>query len=106
MTNKNRNYAALATAAGAAGLALGIQAAVRFSRRISFRGKNVLITGGSRGLGLVLARQFADEGANVAICARDEEELRRAQDDLRQYGVDVLAVQCDLPSREQIEGMI
>jgi NAD(P)-dependent dehydrogenase (short-subunit alcohol dehydrogenase family) len=46
-------------------------------RRYSFDGKVVLITGGSRGFGLVLARQLAKEGAAVALMARDEEELRR-----------------------------
>lgn len=106
MKRRENSHVALAAGAGAIGLAWGIQSAVRFKRRFSFRGKTVLITGGSRGLGLVLARRFANEGADVAICARDEEELRRAQNDLRQYGVDVLAVQCDLTSRQQIEGMI
>ncbi len=41
-------------------------------------GKTALITGGSRGLGLVMARQLIDMGARVAICARDEVELQRA----------------------------
>jgi hypothetical protein len=45
------------------------------SRRIDFRDKVVLITGGSRGLGLVLARQLVTAGAPVAICSRDEREL-------------------------------
>ena len=106
MTRRSNNYAAWGTAAGAVGLALGVQAAVRFSRRISFRGKTVLITGGSRGLGLVLARKFAAEGASVAICARDEDELDDARRDIQQFGIDVLAVQCDITERIQVEGMI
>ncbi len=48
------------------------------------QGKAVLITGGSRGLGLVLARVFADEGARIAICARNNEELRRAKERFRE----------------------
>jgi len=106
MRRRDNNYVGWATAAGAVGLALGIQTAVRFSRRISFRGKAVLITGGSRGLGLVLARQFAREGASVAICARDEDELNDARRDIQRFGVDVLAVQCDVAERYQVEGMI
>ena len=43
--------------------------------RFSFQGRVALITGGSRGLGLVLARQICDEGGRVAILARDEDEL-------------------------------
>src|SRR5437773_4657083 len=42
-----------------------------------FRDKSVLITGGSRGLGLVLAREFAKRGARVAVCARSAAELER-----------------------------
>ena len=103
---RDNNYTALAIGAGAAGLLIGVGAAVRLRRRINFDGKTVLITGGSRGLGLVLARRFAEHGANVAVCARDEEELNRARADLRGYGVDVLAVQCDVTVREQVEGMI
>jgi short-subunit dehydrogenase len=55
----------------------------------SFRGKAVLITGGSRGLGLVLARKLARERARIAIVARDEAELERAKTDLRRRGVEV-----------------
>src|SRR5687768_13640627 len=86
----------LVAALAAAGLCAAATAAVRWSRRIDFRGKVVLITGGSRGLGLVLARQFAEEGARLAICARDPEELTRAVDDLAARGAEVLAVPCDV----------
>lgn len=90
----------------AAGAAIALRAAVRYHRRFDFRGKTVLITGGSRGLGLVLARQFAREGARIAICARDEDELRTAERDLRSRGADVLAVQCDVTSEPQVSGMV
>lgn len=99
-------YARWASATGAAGLIFGAQLAVRFKRRISFHNKTVVITGGSRGLGLVLARRFAEERANVAICARNEDEVNRARAELREYGVDVLGVQCDVTVREQVTGMI
>lgn len=106
MARRSFNRTPLAIGAGAVGLIVGAQAAVRFRRRMDFRGKIVLITGGSRGLGLVLARSFAEKGADVAICARDEDELYRARAELREYGVDVLAVQCDVTSREQVDGMV
>lgn len=46
---------------------------------LSLAGKRVLVTGGSKGIGLACARAFADEGANVAICSRSETNLATAQ---------------------------
>ncbi len=72
-----------------------------------FKNKTVLITGGSRGLGLVLAREFAREGARrLAICARDERELGQARMDLEKFGVEVMAVQCDLTNKQDVNEMV
>ena len=101
MDRKLLNALALGAAAGAA---LGLYKASR--RRYEFAGRTVAITGGSRGLGLVLARRFADLGARVAICARDEGELRRAEQELNDRGGDVLAVQCDLMVPEDAQKFI
>jgi short-subunit dehydrogenase len=102
--------AALGTAAGVtAGLAAGVTAltvARRLRGGLELRGKNVLITGSSRGLGLALARQFAAQSCNVVICARDSEELNRAAEDLRRSGANVLAVVCDVTKREQVDRMV
>jgi NAD(P)-dependent dehydrogenase (short-subunit alcohol dehydrogenase family) len=70
------------------------------------RGKTVLVTGGSRGLGLVLARQFALDGAKVAICARDQEELELAGIDLRNGGAEVMTVQCDVTNAADVENTV
>ncbi|MCC6491690.1 MAG: SDR family oxidoreductase [Pirellulales bacterium] len=78
------------------------RAAVSCHRRYNFLGRVVVITGGSRGLGLVLARQLADEGARIAICARDQRELIRAARELEARGVDVLAYPCDLADADQL----
>lgn len=75
-------------------------------RKLDFRDKTVLITGGSRGLGLEMARQLAHEGANIAICARDEDELARAQSELQQYGIDVFAEVCDITDKVQVERFV
>lgn len=75
-------------------------------RKFDFRDKTVLITGGSRGLGLELARQLAGEGANIAICARDADELDRAQSELQQYGIDVFAEVCDITAKGQVERFV
>ncbi len=68
--------------------------------------KTVLITGGSRGLGLVLAREFVREGARIAICARDEQELEQARLDLEKRGAEVMAIDCDVTSNAQVMEMI
>ena len=52
---------------------------VRQMRRYNLADKNVAITGGSRGLGLALARTFLRRGAKVALLARDPEALERAR---------------------------
>jgi NAD(P)-dependent dehydrogenase (short-subunit alcohol dehydrogenase family) len=71
------------------------------------RDKAVLITGGSRGLGLVLARELLSRGARVAICARSEEELERAFVDLAERGGShLLAIPCDITDRDQVELMV
>jgi NAD(P)-dependent dehydrogenase (short-subunit alcohol dehydrogenase family) len=86
------------------GLALAGCLISRATRRTcSFAGKVVLITGGSRGLGLVLARQLCAEGARVALLARDPDELARAREELVQRGGEVLTISCDLLEREQID---
>jgi len=93
------------TAAGV-GLCLAARSLVRRSRWIDLRGRAVLITGGSRGLGLVLAREFVEHGARVAVCARDPDELNRAVADLTRRGGDVASFPCDVTRNEQVEQMV
>jgi NAD(P)-dependent dehydrogenase (short-subunit alcohol dehydrogenase family) len=73
-----------------------------------FAAKSVVITGGSRGLGLVLARELAEEGARLILVARDEEELARAADDIRsrQPFADVLAITADVRNRADADRAI
>jgi short-subunit dehydrogenase len=70
------------------------------------QGKTVLITGGSRGLGLVMAREFAREGARLVLCARDETELQRAQTDVESFGGEVMTVSCDVTNKQSVTEMI
>ena len=71
--------------------------------RFSYRDKIALITGGSRGLGLEIARQICARGAKVVLIARDAEELARAKTDLDRFATDVLTIQCDLLETAQIQ---
>jgi NAD(P)-dependent dehydrogenase (short-subunit alcohol dehydrogenase family) len=79
-----------------------VRGLLRQRRRIDLSGKIAVVTGGSRGLGLVLARELLQRGARVAICARDEGELERARVELAGLG-EVFASPCDLASRGDIE---
>jgi NAD(P)-dependent dehydrogenase (short-subunit alcohol dehydrogenase family) len=87
-------------AAGVVGLALG--AVVRAKHTWSFSGKVVLITGGSRGLGLVLARQLAAQGARLALLARGADDLTRAARELRGRGAEVLELPTDVGDEAQV----
>ena len=81
------------------GATLGLaSAARRITRRAQmFDGRVVVITGGSRGLGLELARAFAGTGARVAICARTSADLARAAEEFNSRGCSILARVCDVP---------
>src|SRR6188768_1638749 len=95
------------------GLAAGVGAdlvATRLSRArlaVSFEGRVVLLTGGSRGLGLVMARQLVDEGARVVLLARDLGELERAREELEARGRgEVLTIRCDVRRRADVRAAV
>lgn len=92
----------------AAGFGAGVAAfsLLRKQREINLNGKVVLITGGSRGLGLQMAREFAAEGSRLVLCARDEAELERARDDLQSRGAEVSTFVCDVSDQEQVNRMV
>jgi NAD(P)-dependent dehydrogenase (short-subunit alcohol dehydrogenase family) len=91
-----------------AALLLGAWITARAIRtaRYTLHDKVVLITGGSRGLGLVLARHVCGRGGNVALIARDREELARAKGDLAPRGGKVLTIECDLLDAGQIQSAV
>ncbi|MGH9407230.1 MAG: SDR family NAD(P)-dependent oxidoreductase [Terriglobia bacterium] len=70
------------------------------------RGKVVLITGGSRGLGLLLAREFARQGCRVALCARHRDQLERAREDLAARGADVWIGTCDVSNADEVQRLV
>jgi len=98
----------LRTWIGAAALFAGLHTAARRWResRYDLRGRVVLITGGSRGLGLLLAREYARHGARLALTARSGSALERAGGELRERGVDVVTVECDVSDPRSVSAMI
>ncbi len=88
--------------AGALLLGAWVTARAIRTARYTLRNKVAVITGGSRGLGLVLARHICAQCGNVALIARDPDELARAKADLAPRGGAVLTVQCDLLDAAQI----
>jgi short-subunit dehydrogenase len=97
------DLAALAILAAGTGALMAARSSLKRDRNYDFRGKVVVITGGSRGLGLVLARELASEGARLAICARDEQDLEDARGQLAANGVDVFTHACDLRNYGEVE---
>jgi NAD(P)-dependent dehydrogenase (short-subunit alcohol dehydrogenase family) len=96
----------LTIAAAAAGTALLVSRDRRRKRRIDFRGASVVVTGGSRGLGLEIARRFAAEGARLTLVARNAAGLERARAELEAKGASVRIFACDLGRREEAETAI
>ena len=102
----NGNTTDVLKIAALAGGALLVKSTIDRLREYDLQNKTVLITGGSRGLGLVLAREFAGEGSRLVLCARDEQELEYARMDLGELGAEVMTVKCDVRNKEDVADMI
>jgi NAD(P)-dependent dehydrogenase (short-subunit alcohol dehydrogenase family) len=97
---------------GETGLAAGLLAGVlaykgaQWLREEDLRGQVAVITGASRGLGFLLARELAKQGCKVAICARDAAELERARLDPESQGAEVFSAVFDVSDQVQVERFI
>jgi short-subunit dehydrogenase len=74
--------------------------------RSRFAGETALVTGGSRGLGLLIAERLGRRGCRVMICARDAEELAAAGDRLREQGIDADTFVCDLTDPQTADRLV
>ncbi len=90
-------YLSAGTAAAA-----GVAAWRRHRAATRLAGQTVVITGGSRGLGLALTSEFLARGAHVWLLARDEDELRRARERLRAWGSRVGVAPCDVRDAQSV----
>ena len=73
---------------------------------MDFKNKNIIITGGSRGIGFAVARAFLHAGGNVCIVARDKKEAARAKKELEKIRSSVCAVMCDVSEEEQVKKIV
>ena len=89
-------------------LALAARSAIRANALRKLRSKTVLITGGSRGLGLEIARQCLQHGARVAFCGRTSRQVSEAARELQdQFGEQqVLGMQCDITQEDDVSAFV
>ena len=74
---------------------------------LGLKDKVAVVTGGSVGIGLAVARGLAQEGVHLAVCARDEERLQERAAEIRdQFGIKVLAVKADVSKMEDIDVLV
>jgi len=71
-----------------------------------FKGKRVVVAGGSKGIGRSIALGFAAAGARLSICARGEVALRKTQDELSAFGADAHAASCDLGVEADVKNYV
>jgi NAD(P)-dependent dehydrogenase (short-subunit alcohol dehydrogenase family) len=87
-------------------LGLTCRELVARTREADLSGQVALITGGSRGLGLAIARELAQQQCRLALCARDSDELERAAEELRASGGEVLPIVCDVGIETDVTAMV
>lgn len=109
MRTNNRDSgvnAVFAWAAAGVGLFLVARAVAKEFSKLNLLGKVVLITGGSRGFGLVLARHLGAKGAKLAICARSADDLELARQELDSAGIEVITMTVDVTINEEVKAMV
>ena len=71
----------------------------------SFKDKAVVITGGTSGIGLSLAKALASEGAQVLIAGMDQQKAEERASELQNNGLQVFGVRCDVSNPEEVESL-
>jgi NAD(P)-dependent dehydrogenase (short-subunit alcohol dehydrogenase family) len=73
---------------------------------LGLKGRRALVTGGSKGIGRRIAATFAEEGSDVAICARDASELAAAVEVLSEHGTRVVGTALDVADGAALAGWV
>ena len=73
---------------------------------LGLKGKRVLVTGGSHGIGRAISLCLAEEGCDVAICARDENKISKVVDEIGDRGVKAFGILCDVFDRGQVDRLV
>lgn len=73
---------------------------------LGLEGRKAIVTGGSKGLGRAIATGLAEAGCDVAICARDQEEVQRAGKELQEHGHAVFAKVADVTDPDQVQDFV
>src|SRR5262245_45772439 len=73
---------------------------------LELKGRKAIITGATKGIGLRIARAFADEGADVGICARTPADVEKTVAELKSKGVKAFGQALDVTNRDQYLGWI
>src|SRR5688500_6861304 len=73
---------------------------------LDLRGCSAVVIGGSRGLGLAIARELVREGARITLLARTSDDLAAALSELEAMGGDVFTLRCDITDRTDLQSAI
>jgi 3-oxoacyl-[acyl-carrier protein] reductase len=73
---------------------------------LHLKGKNAVVLGGTRGIGRAIAETFANEGANIAICARNEDQIKDAVSALKAKGVKATGASVDITDSDALKSWI
>jgi 3-oxoacyl-[acyl-carrier protein] reductase len=73
---------------------------------LHLKGKNAVVLGGTRGIGRAIAETFANEGANIAICARNEDQIKEAVSALKAKGVKAIGAAVDITDGDALKAWI
>ena len=71
----------------------------------SLEDKVAIITGGSRGLGLMMAEGFAEAGAKLLLCSRNQDRCEEAAAKIRALGAECYATRCDVADPDEVKAM-